>query len=101
MPFRFVNLLGALLLAGGALSAQQVSPPAGNGAVPIEITADGENFVDAQTAVATGNVVVRYGDDALYADRVTYYRQLHEVLADGNVRLYSKGRVYRGRSAPL
>jgi LPS-assembly protein len=63
---------------------------------PIEITADGENRFEAGLAVATGNVIVRYGADVLYADRITYDTKKREVMADGNVRLYSGDKIYRG-----
>lgn len=63
---------------------------------PIEITADGENRIDGDMAMAEVNVVVRQGADVLYADRVTLDRKTKLVMASGNVRIYTAGKVYRG-----
>lgn len=64
--------------------------------VPVEITADGENRFEANMAYASGNVVVHYGEDVLYADEIAYDRQNQEVTATGNVRIYSGESIYRG-----
>lgn len=64
--------------------------------IPIEITADGENRFEAGMAYASGNVMVKYKDDVLYADEVAYDSKHKEITAMGNVRLYSQGHIYRG-----
>jgi LPS-assembly protein len=88
-----------LLFSGGGVFAQESPPEPEKGkGTPIEITSDGENFYEAGMAVATVNVVVHYGADIMYADRVSYDNKTHEAMADGNVRVYSGDRIYRGRS---
>jgi len=64
--------------------------------VPVEITSDGSNRYEAGIAYAEGNVVVKYGADTIYADQVTFDRDRREVTAQGNVRIYAEGWIYRG-----
>lgn len=95
------------LLAFSSCALAQVGPapaPAkpkggekhGAASVPIEITADGDTRFVAGIATANENVVVRHGTDLLYADHVSYDVSQHIASADGNVRIYSGSKVYRG-----
>lgn len=63
---------------------------------PIEITADGDNRFEAGVAYAEGNVVVRYAEDVLYADEVTFDQKKRLITAKGKVSIYTLGRIYRG-----
>jgi LPS-assembly protein len=63
---------------------------------PIEITADGNNRFEAGIAYASGNVIVRYKGDILYADEMAYDSKTKEVTARGNVRIYTGNALYRG-----
>ena len=64
--------------------------------MPIEITADGENRYEAGIAYAEGNVVVRHGQNVVYADSVAFNRKKREIMAKGNVRIFASGKIYRG-----
>jgi len=64
----------------------------------VVITADGRNTYYGEIATADDNVVVRYRGDVLYADHIIYDRSTKIVTANGNVRLFSGQRVYRGES---
>lgn len=64
--------------------------------IPIEITADGDNRYEGGIAYAEGNVIVRYGDDVLYADQITFDQKKRLITAQGNVSIYTLGRIYRG-----
>ncbi|MFQ3670874.1 MAG: hypothetical protein SNJ84_05390 [Verrucomicrobiia bacterium] len=64
-------------------------------ATPIEITADSNTYLDG-IATAEGNVIIRYGRDVIYADQATYDQATREVSAHGNVRIFARGKVYRG-----
>lgn len=66
------------------------------GHTPVEITADGENRFEGGIAYAEGNVVVRYGDDIIYADEIRYAKDKAEITARGNVRIYTDGQIFRG-----
>ncbi len=44
------------------------------------------------------NVIVRYGDDIIYADKISMDRKTKVVMASGNVRIYAGGSVYRGET---
>lgn len=66
--------------------------------MPVDITATDRNTYIDQIATADGNVVVRYLDDTIFADHVIFDRSTNVVTANGNVRIYSGGRVYRGDS---
>jgi LPS-assembly protein len=92
------GLLGFLVsgwaLVSLAAAAPLYTPPAQK--TPIEITADGENRFEAGMAYAQGNVVVRYADDVLYADEITFDQKQRVITAKGNVSIYTLGRIYRG-----
>jgi LPS-assembly protein len=84
--------MGAAFFAVGILPAQE----ANGEKMPIEITAEGENSYEGGIAHASGNVVVKYGSDIVYADRIMYDAKKREVMATGNVRVYAGDRIYRG-----
>lgn len=94
MVHRYIMIALAVLGMAGMAWAQEARKERG---LPIEITSDGENRFEGGMAVATGNVVVRYGADIIYADRVTYDTKAREAMADGNVRIYSGDKIYRGQ----
>lgn len=77
---------------GGLLIAEDSQPAV----APLEITADGENRIVGDVAMAELNVVVRYNQDILYADRVSIDRKTKVAMASGNVRIYAADKVYRG-----
>ncbi len=62
------------------------------------ITADGQNTYAGNIATADENVIVHYKDDSVFADHVIYDRSTKTVIANGNVRIFSEGKVYRGDS---
>ena len=55
---------------------------------PLEITATGATNYQNGIATAHGNVAMHAGDADIYADSVRYNPTTHEVLAEGNVRIY-------------
>jgi LPS-assembly protein len=61
------------------------------------ITGDTQNF-EGDIGTADGDVVVHHGDAVIYADHVIFDRSTHVVIANGNVRIFSDQRVYRGDS---
>ena len=83
-----------LTVGSSAQGAPIYTPPAQK--TPIEITADGDNRFEAGVAYAEGNVVVRYAEDVLYADQVTFDQKTRVITAKGNVSIYTPGRIYRG-----
>jgi LPS-assembly protein len=72
--------------------------PAKGGEAPIVITADGQNTYVGNIATADDNVVVHYKGDVIFADHIIYDRATKVVIANGNVRIFSEERVYRGDS---
>ncbi|HUB66820.1 MAG TPA: hypothetical protein VL981_04980 [Candidatus Methylacidiphilales bacterium] len=68
------------------------------GEVPVTVTADGQNTYIGNIATADDNVVLRYKDTVIFADHMIYDRSTHVVMANGNVRLFTATRVYRGES---
>ena len=75
------------------------TPPTPKSAeAPIIITADGQNTYHGDIATADENVVVHYKEDTIFADHVIYDRSTKVVIANGNVRIFSKDHVYRGDS---
>jgi LPS-assembly protein len=75
------------------------TPPTSNvGDAPVQIQSDGENTYVGEIATADDNVVVHYKGDVIFADHVIYDRSTKIMIATGNARIFSKGRIYRGDS---
>jgi LPS-assembly protein len=74
------------------------TPPKPTGEAPIVITADGQNTYYGNIATADTNVVLKYKEDTVFADHMIYDRSTKVVIANGNVRIFSGARVYRGDS---
>ncbi len=92
-----------VICAGCFASAtgQEISttpPVAQSGEAPIVITADTDNTYTGNIATADGNVIVHYKGDSVFADHVICDRSTKVVIANGNVRIFSNDRVYRGDS---
>jgi LPS-assembly protein len=65
------------------------TPPKGTA---VDVDADQIVFDDrAKTAVATGNVVLTYGDYVLIARRVTYNQATDTMRAEGEIRMREPG----------
>src|ERR1044072_3107781 len=84
------GLLTAASLARAELGTQQQ---------PLEITASGATNYQGGIATAHGNVAVHAGDADIYADSVRYNPKTHEVLAEGNVRIYRTQGLFVGDRA--
>lgn len=82
------------VLASAPLSP--AAPQESSQSLPIEITADGENRYEGGIAYAEGNVVVKHGQDVIYADSVSFDRKSRELMAKGNVRIFAQSKIYRG-----
>lgn len=65
---------------------------------PVEITAQGEVTYDQLSGLATAerNVMVKYQEATLYADKVTYDKNSGVATAEGNAFLYSQGKEWHG-----
>jgi hypothetical protein len=66
--------------------------------VPIEITSNSSRMENG-LAIAEENVVIRYGDTAIYCDYGQYNPDTRDVFLSGNVRLYREGRVFLAERA--
>jgi len=98
-PLKKLALLSACLLGSVCLAVAQDAPQeTASPGIPVEISSDGTNTFNAETglAVAEKNVIVRYGEDVIYADQVTFDNRNKEVSAKGNVRIFSNNTIYRG-----
>jgi LPS-assembly protein len=62
------------------------------------ITADGTNTYIGQVATADDNVVVHDRGDVIFCDHLIWDRSTHVMIATGNVRIFTNGKVYRGDS---
>ena len=74
----------------------QTSEPPESVEPPLQITSDGANRYEGGIYYAEDNVTVTYGGDVLMADQVHFNPTTKEATAKGNVRLYSKDKIYRG-----
>jgi lipopolysaccharide assembly outer membrane protein LptD (OstA) len=66
--------------------------------VPIEINAE-DTRIEGGTAIAEGNVVIRYDTILIYCDYAQYSPDTRDVLVQGNVRLYREGQLFTGERA--
>ena len=66
---------------------------------PIEITASGSTNYDGGIARASGNVAIHAGDADIYADSATYNPKTHDIIAEGNVRIYRTTGLFVGDRA--
>ena len=81
-----------VLLAAPSWACAAIKTPEN---APIEITSSGETRYEDGVAIARENVAIHIADTDIYADYARYDSHTHEVLAEGNVR------VYRGLSMYL
>lgn len=72
---------------------------ASTSSVPVDISAGSMEYIKAREVIlASGNVVIRSGDEELRADSVTLNVQTQEAQASGNV-VFTKGKsVWRGKT---
>jgi len=92
-------MAGTLPLWGQQMpGATDTSVPASSGQAPVTITADGQNTYFGEIATADDNVILHYKDMVIFADHMIYDRSSHVVTANGNVRIFTGDRVYRGES---
>ena len=66
---------------------------------PVEITSSGQTTYENGLATARDNVAIHIGDTDIYADFAQYNSQKHEVLVEGNVRIYRDVNMYAGERA--
>ena len=65
----------------------------------MEITATGETRYENGLATARDNVAIHVGDTDIYADYAQYDSHTHEVIAEGNVRIYRDINLYLAERA--
>lgn len=82
-------LLGLVLSAGFAGGA--IETPKNQ---PVEITSTGDTNYENGLATARDNVAIHIGDTDIYADSAKYNSQTHEILVQGNVRIYKDVNLY-------
>ncbi len=66
--------------------------------VPIEITSESTRM-ESGLAIAEQNVIIRYGETAIYCDYAQYNPDTRDVLLTGNVRIYRDGRLFTAERA--
>lgn len=91
---RLLLLLTLCLMAASGARAQFGS----FGDIPIEITSESTRMAGG-LAIAEQNVVIRYGDTAIYCDYAQYNPDTRDVLLTGNVRIYRDGRLFTAERA--
>jgi LPS-assembly protein len=88
------SILGLLCVASSGWAAE-----VGTEKQPIEITASGNTSYDGGIARASGNVAIHAGDADIYADSATYNPKTHDIIAEGNVRIYRTTGLFVGDRA--
>jgi LPS-assembly protein len=83
-------LIFALLAASSWANAAIKTPEN----APIEITSTGETRYEDGVAIARDNVAIHIADTDIYADYARYDSRTHEVLAEGDVRIYRGLNMY-------
>ncbi|MEP6602377.1 MAG: LPS assembly protein LptD [Spartobacteria bacterium] len=91
-PVWFIlSLFLAFNFAGAAINAPKDQP--------VEITSTGETTYEGGLATARDNVAIHIGDTDIYADYAQYNSQKHEILVQGNARIYRDVSMYVGEQA--
>src|SRR6202008_2683331 len=88
-PFRLIVVLFAGIEFADA--ATQTQTPENQ---PIEITSSGETTYENGLATARDNVAIHMGNTDIYSDYAQYNSKTHEVVAEGNVRVYRDISLY-------
>jgi LPS-assembly protein len=65
---------------------------------PFIVTSEGTNTAIGEVYTADDNVVVHYKGDVIFADHVIFDHSTKVMIATGNARIFSAGKVYRGDS---
>jgi LPS-assembly protein len=89
----FFMVLGAFTACASAFGQ------AGTEKQPMEITASGETKYEDGLATAHGNVAIHTGDADIYANSATYNPKTHDIVAQGNVRIYRTVGTFMGDRA--
>lgn len=79
------------LVLGAGMAQGAIQTPEG---APVEITSTGETQYEGGIATARENVAIHVGDTDIYADYVQYNSRTHEIVAEGNVRIYRNMHLY-------
>ncbi len=85
-----------VLLLTRPVSAEEASALKGQ---LLEINSTGETRYENGVATAHGNVAIHIGDTDIYADSAQYNPEKHEVLVEGNVRIYRDISLFVGDRA--
>ncbi|MCD6561151.1 MAG: LPS-assembly protein LptD [Deltaproteobacteria bacterium] len=98
--FFFIAVL-ALIISYGGISSAKISLPTehflDNENIPWQITADRLIYkVDGKVYVAEGDVIIKKGDQRLYAQKAVYSMESGIAKMSGNVRLESDKDILRG-----
>ncbi len=82
----FFGLVLSAGFAGGAIETPKNQP--------VEITSTGDTNYENGLATARDNVAIHVGDTDIYADSAKYNSQTHEIVVQGNVRIYRDVSLY-------
>ncbi|HJT82331.1 MAG TPA: hypothetical protein VJ719_14145 [Chthoniobacterales bacterium] len=94
MP-KLLSLVAYFVLAVGALEGA-IDAPRNQ---PVEITSTGQTSYEGGLATARENVAIHIGDTDIYADYAQYDARNHEILVQGNVRIYRDKTLYLAERA--
>ena len=87
MPGRlFFALIAMAGVAHGAIQTPE--------GAPVEITSTGQTTYESGLATARENVAIHVGDTDIYCDYAQYNSRTHEILVQGNVRIYRDVNLY-------
>lgn len=90
MKFSILSF-ACFLLSASLLRAQVPASPG------LDVKADRLQFeAEANTATASGNVIIRKGSQSLMADTITYNTRTEQVFARGNVVFTNGEQIWRG-----
>jgi LPS-assembly protein len=90
LPLLFLPArLYAQATSSSANPIEELTEPGGRfGQSPVEITAEGQTRYEGGVAIAEKNVVIHYGDVAIYCEYAEYNPETHDVFVKERVRLY-------------
>lgn len=98
--FYVICVAGGISADGQDVPVISTTPPSAkdSSTVVIQTGPGGRNTYMGQIATADVDVVLRYKDSVIFADHLIYDRSTKVATANGNVRIFSGQKVYRGDS---
>ncbi len=101
LVFFMLSAFAAVSYAENVTGLPESGPQKNNEQTPVFISAQRLQGAKDSQLEASGEVELRHGDQAIFADHVLYRQDSQDLVADGNVRIEQGGNVMTGPTLKL